>query len=82
MQALKRYLMLITLAFVSLTSGCLESDPNAKPAYGKESGLPKNCRAMVQAEIDAYRAKAYSTEDIMLSLERNCGINGHLWTER
>jgi hypothetical protein len=32
-------------------------DPNAKATYGEETGLPKNCRAIVQQNIDAYRAK-------------------------
>jgi hypothetical protein len=54
-------------------------DPNSKPTFGAETGLPKNCRAIVQANIDAYRAKQYTADEIMASLERNCGANGHSW---
>jgi len=54
-------------------------DPNAKPAFGEESGLPKNCRAIVQANVDAYRSGQYTSDEVMESLERNCGTNGHAW---
>jgi len=66
----------ILIISVVLVAGC--SDSNSKPEYG-ESGLPKNCRAIVQANIDAWRSKQYPTEEIMSSLERNCGINGYSW---
>ncbi|TCZ78635.1 kynureninase [Lysobacter sp. N42] len=56
--------------------GC---DPNSKPTYGEETGLPKNCRAIVQANIDGYRSKEYTAEEVMDSLERNCGAAGHSW---
>ena len=63
---------------VWLLSGC--DDSNSKPTYG-ESGLPKNCRAIVQNAIDEWRKGNYSTEDTMSSLERNCGANGHSWKQ-
>jgi hypothetical protein len=66
----------ILLATILLLVAC---DPNSKPTYGEETGLPKNCRAIVQANIDAYRAEQYLAEEIMASLERNCGANGHSW---
>lgn len=59
--------------------GLVGCDPNSKPTYGEETGLPKNCRAIVQANIDSYRAKDYTADEIMASLERNCGANGHSW---
>ena len=61
----------------ALLSGCL-TDPNAKPIYG-DTGLPKNCRAYVQTAIDGYRSKAYTADQAMAGLERNCGLNGHAW---
>ena len=61
-----------------MLSGC--DDSNSKPTYG-ESGLPKNCRAIVQNAIDEWRKGNYSTEDTMSSLERNCGANGHSWKQ-
>jgi hypothetical protein len=54
-------------------------DPNSKPAYGRDTGLPANCRAYVQGAIDGYRAKKYTADEVMDGLERNCGANGYLW---
>lgn len=61
-----------------MLSGC--GDPNSEPTYG-ESGLPKNCRAIVQNAIDEWRKGNYSAEDTMNSLERNCGANGYSWEQ-
>ena len=57
--------------------GC--SDPNSKPEYGDESGLPKNCRAYIQESVDDWRNGVHSTEDTMDAIERNCGVYGDLW---
>lgn len=65
---------------VSIAS-CAAGDPNAAPLYGESSGLPKNCRAIVQSNIDGYRSGAYTADEAMASLERNCGLNGHSWSE-
>ncbi|MEN9756630.1 MAG: hypothetical protein RL755_817 [Pseudomonadota bacterium] len=54
---------------------------NSKPMYGEETGLPKNCRAIVQANIDGIRSKQYTVNDALSSLERNCGANGYSWNE-
>ncbi len=54
-------------------------DPNSKPTFGEETGMPKNCRAIVQQNIDAYRAKQFTADEIMASLERNCGTYGSSW---
>ncbi len=72
---MKRILLIFSLTI--LLSAC-SGDPNEKPIYG-ETGLPKNCRAIVQANVDAWRSKQYSTKEIMNSLERNCGANGYSW---
>lgn len=58
--------------------GLVGCDNNSKPVYG-DTGLPKNCRAIVQANIDSYRNHQYSANDVMDSLERNCGANGYSW---
>ena len=63
-------------------AGCDQLDPNSKPIYGKESGLPSNCRAYVQAAIDGYRSKQYTADQTMAGLERNCGVNGSSWGTR
>lgn len=66
------------LAAALLLSSCNAIDPNSEPSYG-ETGLPKNCRAIVQANIDSYRAHQYTADEVMNSLERNCGLHGHSW---
>ena len=76
-----KIIKLILLACTSLLiAGC--SDDNTTPVYGKESGLPVNCRAFVQFAIDEYRAGKYTADDTMSGLERNCGANGHSWKDR
>jgi hypothetical protein len=45
----------------------------------KRRGKRKNCRAIVQANIDGYRNKVFSADDAMASLERNNGTHGTLW---
>ena len=64
---------------IALSTGCNYFDPNSKPEFGKESGLPANCRAFVQYAIDEYRQGKYSADETMNALERNCGKAGHTW---
>lgn len=73
--------ILLTAAVLALTA-CERFDPNASATYGKESGLPANCRAYVQVVIDSYRDKKYSADQSFNALERNCGANGWLWGKR
>jgi hypothetical protein len=54
-------------------------NPNATVKYGETSGLPRNCRAIVQLNIDGYKNKIYSADEVMSSLERNCGTYGMSW---
>lgn len=53
-------------------------DPNSKLTYGK-TGFPKNCRAIVKENIDGYRLGQYSSEEIIGSIDRNCGEFGYSW---
>ena len=69
--------LLPALTALIVLSGC---DPNAKPTYG-DTGFPKNCRAIVQANIDGWRAGKWSAPDALASIERNCGANGYSWGE-
>ena len=71
----------LLLAFTLTLSGCILGDDNSKPIYGKETGLPVNCRAYVQIVIDGYKSKKYSADDSFVGLERNCGINGAAWKD-
>lgn len=65
-------------AGVAITRAFWPADINFEATYGP-TGMPKNCRAIVQANIDAFRAQQYSADEIMKSLERNCGRHGHSW---
>lgn len=71
-----RMLSLIPILFLT---ACTNSDPNSKPVYGKEYGLPANCRAYVQVAINDWRNGKYDTNTTMDAIERNCGENGSLW---
>lgn len=69
-----RKLPTVLLFAIALTA----CDPNSKPTYG-EMGLPKNCRAIIQANIDGWRSGQFAAEEALESIERNCGENGHSW---
>jgi hypothetical protein len=73
-----KYLFIATFVSIMLV-GCGISDDNDASVYGKESGLPVNCRAFVQFAINEYRAGKYSANDTFSALERNCGANGWSW---
>lgn len=72
--------ILVTVAAALLLVGCCEGK-NQRAEYGETTGLPKNCRAIVQANIDGYRAGTYTADEIISSLERNCGAHGYAWNE-
>ena len=54
---------------------------NQQAKYG-HSGLPKNCRALITENIRGVAGKTYSAEDALNSIDRNCGLNGLIWSER
>ena len=68
----------LILAIVLGLSACAK-DPNSKPIYGDELGLPANCRAYIQVAVNEWRKGAYDTKTTMSAIERNCGENGTLW---
>lgn len=74
-----RGLLMMTAVFI--VGCCPPGHNNSKPLYGDETGLPKNCRAIVQANIDSYRSREYTADEVMASLERNCGVNGYSWDQ-
>jgi hypothetical protein len=56
-----------------------KDDSNAIPKYD-DSGLPKNCRALIlKNEEDFYIDKKFTYEDLLKSIFRNCGQAGSLW---
>ena len=72
---------ILSIIFLTATLSACGSDNNAKPVYG-DTGLPKNCRAIIATNIQAWRNAQYSAEDVLESIDRNCGINGYSWTEK
>jgi hypothetical protein len=68
------------MALVALLAlaGCDKLDPNAKPTYG-DTGLPKNCRAIIAVNIEGWRSKQYTAEEVLASIDRNCGAYGYSW---
>ncbi|MCR4530041.1 kynureninase [Acinetobacter venetianus] len=71
-----KYLVFFSVLFLV---ACTNEDSNSKPIYGKESGLPANCRAYIQVAVNEWRRGTYDTEVTMNSIERNCGEEGELW---
>lgn len=54
-------------------------DPNGQTIYGKESGLPVNCRALIADATDAWKAGRTSPEMALQSIYDHCGRNGTTW---
>ena len=53
-------------------------DSNNAPTYG-DTGLPKNCRAIIKSNIDSVNSGEFSAEDALESIDRNCGEFGYAW---
>lgn len=53
-------------------------DLNAKPTYGSY-GLPKNCRALIQANLEGYESGQFTAKEALASIDRNCGSDGQIW---
>jgi hypothetical protein len=70
------------VAVLAYQVGHTQGKGNRAPRYGDGSGLPANCRALIQANIDGARAGRFSHEEALRSIERNCGVAGSLWSER
>lgn len=75
----RRRRLIVLGSVASALGGCKLGDPNAQPEFSESSGLPKNCRAIVQANIDGYRTGEFDADGVMDSLERNCGAHGYSW---
>lgn len=69
---MKKLLFVIAFFIVSC-------DKNSEPRYNPETGRPINCRAIIKDNIEAYRKNIYSAEDVLDSINRNCGEFGYSW---
>ncbi len=61
-----------------LPSENLQGKSNDKLLYG-DTGLPKNCRAIIKSNIDGYKSKEWTAEEALGSIDRNCGEFGYAW---
>ncbi len=76
-QTIKIFLLVIVM-IISFCIGKSNGDPNDGITYG-DTGFPKNCRAILAANIDGWREGKWEAEEIMNSLDRNCGRYGYSW---
>lgn len=72
------YAAAVTATVGILVSACGRTDPNDRPTYG-ESGLPKNCRAVIAANINGWQQKQFTADEALRSIDRNCGLFGTSW---
>lgn len=79
---MKRILALAIFALMGLLIGryAIPYNSNDILLYG-DSGRPKNCRAIIQANIDGVRYGKFPAEDGLASIERNCGALSSGWKE-
>lgn len=54
---------------------------NLKPTYG-DSGLPKNCRAIIGTNVSGYQEGRFTADEALKSIDRNCGFFGYSWSNR
>lgn len=74
---------IVPALLVLAVAGCGESAKelsNTELMYGN-TGLPKNCRAIIKVNIDAWRAGSYTAEEVLGSIDRNCGEFGYSWVQ-
>ena len=67
-------LLLVAVFYIGKANG----DPNKVITYG-DTGLPKNCRAIIDANLKGWYKGDYSAKDALASIERNCGAAGYSW---
>lgn len=51
---------------------------NTVERYG-DTGLPKNCRAIIAVNVREFQAGGYPAHEALNSIDRNCGAVGHSW---
>jgi hypothetical protein len=65
---------LFYLPLILMIAGC--NDPNEKAEYG-DSGLPKNCRAIVKANIEEYQKVKQEMHDTEMQLGARYGNDSY-----
>ena len=73
-----KYIVVALLFALTFYIGRANGDPNNRITYG-DTGFPKNCRAIIDANIKDWQSGIYSAEEAFDSIERNCGATGYSW---
>lgn len=69
---MKKFILILLILIIS------SCDNNQKLIYG-DTGLPKNCRAIIKSNIDGWKSGEYTAEEVLDSINRNCGEFGYSW---
>jgi hypothetical protein len=67
-----RKFVYLALIIISFLVGKSFGDPNRTLTYG-DTGYPKNCRAIIAENLDAWSYNYYTAEEVLESIARNCG---------
>lgn len=73
-----KIIFILILLIISFYIGKSNGDPNDSMVYG-DTGLPKNCRAIIDANVKGWYDGIYSPSEALGSIDRNCGANGYSW---
>lgn len=73
--------IIIVVAAIGYVVGYHFGIGNQSRRYG-DTGLPKNCRALISDNLEGYALGGYTAEEALYSIDRNCGPNGYIWNER
>lgn len=77
----RNIIFFLIIAMISFLTGYHFGIGNQSLKYG-DTGLPKNCRALITDNIEGYSIGTYSAEETIYSIARNCGPDGYIWNER
>ncbi len=76
---MKKYLILFIILIIgAFYLSKANGDPNKTIMYG-DTGFPKNCRAIIDANIKGWQLGSYTAEGALDSIDRNCGAIGYSW---
>lgn len=73
-----KFVVVALLLILTFYIGKANGDPNNRITCG-DTGFTKNCRAIIDANIKGWQSGIYSVEEVLESVERNCGATGYSW---
>lgn len=77
----KTWVLVVIAAVIGYLAGYHFGIGNQVTRYG-DTGLPKNCRALITENLSGFSNQTYTAEEALYSIDRNCGPNGLIWNER